>query len=181
MENLLWSLLGYVIFPFWLVMGLLDYLLHQRTSISTTAGLPESRLHLLQTVQVAIPVLIVLFIEINLLALALLVAAAVAHTFTAYWDLRYASQHRVILPLEQMVHAFLFTLPVFATVLLIIMHWPAAHTPTGLLSPGAGVWGLQLRDPPWDRGLVIVILLASFLFGMLPGLAEWWPTRQAEK
>ena len=178
MDDLLWMLLGYVVLPLWLLAGVVDYWTHQRTSIALTAGPRESRLHLVQTLQVGIPVLIVLFLELNLFALALLVAGAVAHTLTAYWDVRYASGRREILPLEQLAHAFLFTLPLFATVLLVIMHWPAVHTPTGLASSGAGDWGLALRDPAWPTSVVTTVLLASFVFGLLPALAEFWQVRR---
>jgi hypothetical protein len=178
MNDLLWALLGYVVLPIWLLAGVLDYWLHQRTDIATTAGPRESRLHLAQTLQVGIPVLIVLFLELNLLALALLVAAAVAHTITAYWDVRYASQRRTILPLEQVVHAFMFTLPLFVTAVLVIMHWPAVHTSTGL---SAGDWALRLRDPPWDTHVVVTVLVASFVFGVVPTLAEYWQVRSAAR
>ena len=169
-DGLLWGLLSYVIFPLWLLAGLVDYALHQRTSIATTSGAPESRLHFVQTLEVGLPVLLVLFFELNLLVLALVVAAAVAHTITAYWDLSYVSSRRVILPFEQVVHAFLFTLPLFATALLVLLHWSTASAAT----PGAGDWGLSLRDPPWPTAVIVAVLGASLLFGLLPGLAEWW-------
>ena len=171
MDGVYWGLLGYVIFPLWLVAGVLDYWTHQRTSIAHTAGPRESRLHLAQTVQVGLPVLVVLFLELNLLALALLVAAAVAHTLTAYWDVHYASQHRVILPIEQVVHSFLFTLPLFATALLLVMHWPVLQTP--------GEWALRLRDPPWDTRVITAVLASSLLLAIVPALAEWWQVRSA--
>ncbi len=177
-DRLLWGLLGYAIFPLWLLAGLVDYWLHQRTSLATTSGAPESRLHFVQTLEVGVPVLLVLFFELNLLALAVIVAATVAHTFTAYWDLSYASERRVILPFEQVVHAFLFTLPIFATVLLVVLHWPAAGAPTALGAPAGGPWGLRLRAAPWPWELVTFVLVASFLFGLLPGLVEW---RQAAR
>jgi hypothetical protein len=176
-DQLLWGLLGYGILPLWLLAGLADYWLHQRTSIATTAGAPESRLHFVQTLEVGVPVLIVLFLELNLLALAVMVAAAVAHTVTAYWDVRYASSRRVILPFEQVVHAFLFTLPIFATALLVVMHWPAASA----MAPGADAWSLRLRDPSWPTAVLVVVLGASLLFGLLPGLAEWWQSHRVAR
>jgi hypothetical protein len=176
-EGLVWALIGYVLFPIWLVAGVLDYWLHQRTNIAATAGPRESRLHLAQTLQVGIPVLIVLFLELNLLTLAVLVAAAVAHTITSYWDIRYASQRRTILPLEQVVHAFMLTLPIFVPALLLIMHWPAVDRPTGLASPGFSYGGgLQLRHEPWSVGVIAAVLLSSFVFAVLPALAEYWQT-----
>jgi hypothetical protein len=181
MNDLLWALLGYVVFPIWLLAGVLDYWLHQRTDIAATAGPRESRLHLAQTLQVGIPVLIVLFLELNLLALALLVAAAVAHTITAYWDVHYASQRRTILPLEQVVHAFMFTLPLFVTAVLVIMHWPVVHTSTGLSAGGPGDWALRLRVPPWDTHVIVTVLVASLVFGVLPTLAEYWQVTHANR
>ena len=176
MDDLLWNLLGYVVLPLWLLAGVVDYWTHQRADIAQTAGPRESRLHLAQTLQVGLPVLLVLFVELNLLALALLVAAAVAHTLTAYVDVSYASERRVILPLEQVAHAFLFTLPLVATALLVILHWPAVQTPTGIASAGAGDWGLRLRDPALDAGVIAAVLVSSFVFAVLPALAEYWQT-----
>jgi hypothetical protein len=181
MNDLLWALLGYVVFPTWLLAGVLDYWLHQRTDIAATAGPRESRLHLAQTLQVGIPVLIVLFLELNLLALALLVAAAVAHTVTAYWDVHYASQRRTILPLEQVVHAFMFTLPLFVTAVLVVMHWPVVNPPPGLPGGGPGQWTLRLRVPPWDTNVVVTVLVASFVFGVVPALAEYWQVAHASR
>lgn len=176
-ERLAWAFIGYVLFPVWLLGGVLDYWLHQRTDIATTAGPRESRLHLAQTLQVGVPVLIVLFLDLNRLALALLVVAAVAHTVTAYWDVRYASERRTILPLEQVVHAFMFTLPIFVPALLLLMNWQAWQGPTA--APGA--WTLRLRDPPWDGGVIATVLVASFVFGMLPALAEYWQVTRARR
>lgn len=173
METLLWGLLGYVLFPLWLLAGLVDYWTHQRSDIAVTAGVRESVLHLLQTMQVGIPVLVVLFLDLTLATLAVIVAFAVAHTVTAYGDIRYASAYREILPLEQVVHAALITLPLFATVVLVILHWPVVHTPTGLLADGSGYPQWRWRDPPWPRRLVAMVLVASVLFGLLPGLAEF--------
>jgi hypothetical protein len=180
-ERLVWALIGYVLFPMWLLAGVLDYWLHQRTDIATTTGPRESRLHLAQTLQVGVPVLIVLFLELNQLALALLVAAAVAHTVTAYWDVRYASQRRTILPLEQVVHSFMFTLPIFVPALLLMMHWQVWQAPAAPPGAGTSAWALRLRDPPWDAGAIATVLVASFFFGMLPALAEYWQVTRASR
>jgi hypothetical protein len=180
-EGLVWALIGYVLFPIWLLCGVLDYWLHQRTNIAATAGPRESRLHLAQTLQVGLPVLIVLFFELNLLALALLVAAAFAHTVTSYWDIRYASQRRTILPLEQVVHAFMLTLPIFVPALLLVMRWQVVEAPTGPPGAGTGAWALRWRDPPWDMDVIVTVLVASFVFGMLPALAEYWQVTRADK
>src|SRR4051794_36685361 len=101
LETLLWGLLGYVLLPLWLITGLVDFWTHQRTDIVSTTGVRESILHSAQSIEVGVPVLIVLFLELNGLALGVLVFFALAHTVTAWLDVRYASERRHILPLEQ--------------------------------------------------------------------------------
>ena len=49
--------------------------------------------------------LVVLFLEINALALSVVAAVVVTHTLTAYVDIRYTSSRRVIAPFEQLAHA----------------------------------------------------------------------------
>jgi hypothetical protein len=179
MERLSWALLGFVIFPLWLAAGFLDYALHRRTSIATTAGLRETRYHLVQMVQVGLPVLAVLFLELTPVVLVALVLLALAHTRTAYRDIRYANARRAILPLEQFVHAFLIGLPLFATALLVLMHWPLVHGPAGSVTLVADAWGLRWRDPMWDAGIIAAVLAASFLFAVLPALFEYREARRA--
>src|SRR4051794_16430196 len=65
MDTFVWSLLGYVVYPAWLLVGVLDYAMHQRTHIATTSGVPESALHVAQAAQIGLPVLIVLFFAID--------------------------------------------------------------------------------------------------------------------
>ena len=61
LETLLWNLLGYGVLPLWLACGMADYACHQATDIPHTSGLHESLLHLLETVQIGVPVLVLLF------------------------------------------------------------------------------------------------------------------------
>ena len=105
MDSLLWNLLGYVVFPLWLLSGMADYAVHRRTSIETTSGTHESLLHLLQTAEIAGPALLLLFLEVNALVLLLMALGVAAHTWTAWRDLRYANTLREITPFEQFVHA----------------------------------------------------------------------------
>ena len=73
-DMLLWGLLGYVVFPLWLLSGTADYLCHARTDIAHTSGTYESALHLLQTAEIGLPVLVFLFLSTNALTLALMTA-----------------------------------------------------------------------------------------------------------
>jgi hypothetical protein len=168
MEGLLWGTLAWVLFPLWLASGVADYAVHRRTSIATTSGVHESHLHLLQTAEIALPALVLLFLEINALTILLIALGVAAHTVTAWRDLRYASRLRKILPFEQFAHAFLITLPLFALAIIAILHWAQLDD-----------WRLAWRSPSFEPWVIAAVLAASFVFGVLPGLAEYRATRKA--
>ena len=171
---LLWGLLGYVVFPLWLLSGLADYLCHARTDIAHTSGTRESALHLLQTVEIGLPVLAFLFLSTNALALALMAAGVVAHTATSWRDVAYAAQLRHISPGEQYVHSFLNVLPWVALALVAILHWPVV---VAMFDPAtASEWEPHWRQPPFDGGIVFAVLASSLLFGALPGVLEFMHT-----
>jgi hypothetical protein len=172
MDHLLWGLLGYACLPAWLVAGLVDCWAHQRTDLDHTTGTSESLLHVAQALQIGVPLLLLLFLELNLLTLAIVAGCALIHTGTAYWDLRYSSPRRRILPAEQMAHSFLIALPLFATAVLALLQWPVVMAATGDALAPQGAWSLQLRREPWPPGLVTLVLAASLSFGLVPALAE---------
>ena len=165
---LLWGLLGYVVFPLWLLSGLADYLCHARTDIAHTSGTRESALHLLQTVEIGLPVLAFLFLSTNALALALMAAGVVAHTATSWRDVAYAAQLRHISPGEQYVHSFLNVLPWVALALVAILHWPVV---VAMIDPAAvSEWKPRWRQPPppalsalseWGGGRPVVMAVAG--------------------
>lgn len=173
MEPLLWGLLAYGVLPVWLLAGLSDYLLHARTRLAQTSGVRESALHLLQTAEIGVPMLALLFLEVNALTLAVMVLGALAHTYTAYRDIRFAATLRRITAFEQFVHAFLIVLPLAALAIIVVLHWPAFISMLGLSEISRETWHLRWRDPPFDTGVIIVILGASLLFAILPGLLEF--------
>ena len=100
MATLLWSTLGYVIYPVWLLAGVADYASHQRTHIAVTSGLREAMFHVAQTALMGVAVLLVLFVEINALSLSIIAACVLAHTVMAYWDIAYSDKRRYISPLR---------------------------------------------------------------------------------
>lgn len=180
-DQLLWALLGYGVFPLWLACGLLDYRFHRTTWIAETSGSRESALHLAQTAQIAIPALALLFLRVNAATLLLMILGAAAHTVTAFVDLRYAARHRHIPPLEQFVHAFLIGLPLFALAIVVVLHWPQFMA---LLKPGlapADAWRLAWRTPPFETRAIVLVLLASLAFAVLPGLLEYAHTLRARR
>lgn len=175
---LLWGLLGWVVFPLWLACGLADYLCHWRTDLARTSGPHESWLHALQTAEIAVPMLALLFLEVTAATLLLMTAGAAAHSFTAWRDVRYASRLRRIPPFEQYVHAFLIVLPLVALAVVVVLHWPVA---TAMPDAGAADWSLRLRDPPFAPATIAVVLGASFLFGLVPGAWELLHARHVSR
>ena len=165
---LLWLMLGAVVLPMWLLAGLCDYLAHARAQIERTSGVHESVLHLLQTAQIGVPMLAVLWLEVNASVLLLCVAGVLAHSVTAFLDLRYAQPRRHVGVFEQYVHAFLIVLPLTALGLVLVLHWPESFR---------GVhWALHAKSVPFDRGIVAGVLAASVAFGLAPGAWEFLRT-----
>jgi hypothetical protein len=175
LEHHLWLLLGAGVLPLWLLAGLCDYITHARTRIAETSGVRESFLHLLQTAEIGVPVLAVLLLEVNALVLALAGLGVVAHTITAYVDVRYAQPRRHVSVFEQFVHAFLIVLPFMALALVAILH-PAQFAS---LWRGDASWTLEWKQRSWDIGVIASVLAGSLLFGVLPGVYEFMRTWQA--
>ena len=164
----IWSLLGYAVYPVWLLTGMADFVTHQRTHIASTSGVRESLLHVAQMVQNGVPVLVVLFLEINALTLTVLAVLVLVHTLTAYVDINYTSSRRAIGPPEQLAHAVLIGLPILAWVLLLLV---------GRADAGAmGEWSVSLRATPCDLWVVLTVLSGGALFSVAPTLAELWQT-----
>lgn len=161
-------LLMYGVLPLWLLAGLLDWALHRRASIETTAGLRESHLHLLMLAQLGLPAVLVLLCEVNAGVLALCAVAWLAHEVTVYVDLRWSVARRPVTPLEQMVHSVQEILPLLALALLVSLHWPQAAALGGWGDTPAR-YSLQLKEPPlppaflWSVGAGIAVLLLCYL------------------
>lgn len=179
--TLLWGLLGCAILPLWLLAGLADYIVHARTGIERTSGVHESALHLLQTAEVAVPMLALLFLEATPPVLALALAGVAAHTLTAYRDVRYASPRRRITVFEQFAHAFLIVSPLAALAIVAVLHWPAWRALFPPFDAAAGSWALRWRDPPFGAATLASILGASVLLGVVPGLVEFSRTVAARR
>lgn len=173
MQPLLWGLLAYVLLPVWLLAGLADYLTHARTHIGRTSGVHESALHLLQTAEIGVPILVLLFLQVGPAALGVMILGALAHTFTAYRDIRYTAPLRHISPFEQLVHAFLIVLPLAGLAIVIVLHWGAFAALLGVTDAPRAVWTLGWRDPSFDAGAIATILGAAFVFAIVPGLLEF--------
>ena len=165
------SILLYFILPLGLAAGFADYLCHRASQIETTTGYKESFIHLLMFSEVAVPLLAAIFLEINALVIALMIAGFIAHQLTALWDVTFANERRYVSPIEQQVHSFLELLPLTGMLIVIILNWPQF----------LGLWGLGAETPrfqialkpdplPWSY--VAAFLCAVLLFELLPYLEE---------
>lgn len=165
------SILLYFILPLWLAAGFADYLCHRASRIETTAGYKESLIHLLMFAEVAVPMLAAIFLEINALVIALMMAGFIAHQLTALWDISFANDRRYISPVEQQVHSFLELLPLTAMLIVIILHWPQFLSLWGL-GGETPRFAIALKPDPLPSGYVATFLGAVLLFELLPYLEE---------
>lgn len=176
---LLWWLLGAGVFPLWVLSGLADYVLHARTDIAHTSGVHESALHLLQTAEIGLPLLVFLFFEVNATTLMLMLTGVLSHALTSWRDVRYAARRRCIPRAEQYVHGLLNVLPWIALALVGALHWPVVRS---LFDPSVSArWLPRVRDPGFDGRILAAVLVASVLLGVLPGLLEFIGTLAARK
>ena len=164
-------LLLYFIMPVWFAAGLADYLCHRASDIEHTAGPKESLLHLLMFAEIAVPLLMCLFLEINALVFAVMIAGFIAHEATALWDVSYATKHRHISPIEQHVHSFLELIPLMAGAFVAVLHWPQLLALFGLGSEPAR-FTLELKQQSLPIAYIVAVLGAALLFELLPYLEE---------
>jgi len=151
----------YALLVLWLSAGFADWLCHRATHIERTSGPRESSLHLLLIALVAAPVIAGLYLEITAPVLAFMLTCALAHQACSLWDTAYSQPRRHISPPEQMVHGFLDQLPLFALVIVALLHADALHEPRWEISA-------RLQAPPFRT-----LILAAFAASALLILEEW--------
>lgn len=88
---LLQSFLMYVIVPVWLFAGIADWACHRTSQIELTSGPKESLLHFIQLGTVGLPLMAVLFMEVNAAILLVMAVGVVLHQAAAVVDVRYAN------------------------------------------------------------------------------------------
>jgi hypothetical protein len=170
--QLLTNIVLYFVLPLWVVAGFADWLCHRRTNISETSGAKESLSHLLLLAEAGTGLLAGLFLEINALVIAVMIAAFIAHEFTTYWDLSYSITRRKIPPIEQHIHSFLELLPLTAIVLVVALHWDQF---VALVSQnGEGRYTVEWKHDPLPAGYLIGFLAFAILFNVLPFIEEFW-------
>jgi hypothetical protein len=175
------SVLLYFILPLWLAAGFADYLCHRAAKIELTTGYKESLLHLLMFSEIAVPLLAAIFLEINALIIAIMIAGFIAHQLTALWDVAFANDRRYVSPIEQQVHSFLELLPLAGMLIVIILNWPQFLSLWGL-GGEAPRYALTLKPNPLPWTYVTAFLCAVLAFELLPYLEELirgWRKRRA--
>jgi hypothetical protein len=165
------AMLMYFILPLWLAAGFADWLCHRHSNIATTSGPKESVLHLLQFVEMGVPVLAALFLEINALIIAIMIVCLILHEATAIWDVHYASATREVTAIEQHVHSFLEMLPLMGLLMIIVLHWQQFLALFGASAEPAR-FDLVWKSEPLPIGYIAAVLLAVLAFELLPYLEE---------
>ena len=151
----LWNILGFGVLPAWLAAGGADWLCHRRARIESTSGPRESALHIVLFLEIAIPALLALWLKINAALLALMALGVLAHMVTSWWDTTFAQPRRHIAPIEQQVHSWLEMLPLFALLLVGVLHAEQLDAPE---------WALRVREQAAPRAWAVA-LPAAFAAG----------------
>jgi hypothetical protein len=112
--------------PAWGLPGLVDWWFHRRSGIERPyhGGAKESLIHSLMLAESGLPVMLALFGDVNMAALAVMAGAALAHEATANRDVALASgSAREVTAGEQQTHSFLEILPFALIGLLAASDW----------------------------------------------------------
>jgi hypothetical protein len=164
-------LLGFVVIPVWMGMGLADYFCHRGSDIAHTSGVLESIMHLGQFTLMGIPLIMALFITVDAGLLLIMLVFIVLHHAVAYVDVRYANATRLVRPIEQMVHSFLEIMPITAFLLVGTIAFDQLEALFG-----GGVahadFALRQRWPPLPGWYIVSVLSGAFLFNFVPYLEE---------
>ncbi len=124
-DTLLLYFIMYGCLPAWLIFGLADYFCHRASQIEKTTGVKESILHIIMGGQIAIPIFLGLYFEINVLLLLMAFAVLIFHEWVAHHDVAYAASNRHVSIWEIHVHSFLEVLPFVVVGLIVCKKWSA--------------------------------------------------------
>lgn len=157
MDMLIWHILYLV----WLIAGALDFSLHRASSIESTSGLRESRLHLVQIAILGLAATLWLSFQASPAVFALLLALVTLHAVTGYWDTRVAYPKRAIQPLEQHVHSILDIAPWIAAGAI---YW----------SMPSEAYGSPFMLHPRPLALWLFAFLPALFLTGVPAVHEFW-------
>ncbi|TPI10968.1 diguanylate cyclase [Mesorhizobium sp. B4-1-3] len=166
-------ILMYFVLPVWLIAGFADWLCHRATHIESTTGAKESLIHLLMFVEVGIPLLAAMFLEVNALVIAVMIVAFFAHEATAMWDVRYATTARTVGPIEQHIHSFLEMIPLMGLVSVVSLHWGQFLALFGTGTERAR-FDLAWKQEQLPVTYVAIVMIVIALFELLPYVEEFF-------
>ncbi|PTQ82346.1 hypothetical protein C8R21_105107 [Nitrosospira multiformis] len=166
-------ILMYFILPLWLAAGFADWLCHRASHIETTSGAKESVFHLLMLVEMGLPLLAAIFLQVNAGIIAFMIVAFFLHEITALWDVSYAVTVRRISPVEQHVHSFQEMIPLMAILLLISRHWGQFQALFGV-GPETPQFDLAWKEEQLPVTYVISIMTVALLLEVIPFVEEFF-------
>lgn len=169
--------LMWFVLPLWIAAGFADYFCHRHSRIEETSGWRESLMHWAQLLEMEVPTLMALYLQINALVILVMAAALVLHEATAWADLHYAHPRRDIAPAEQMVHSFLEMLPLMGLSVIVLLHW---HEASSLFGIGHTDFAVHWKQPALSGAYQAGLGLAILLFILLPYSEELWRTVRHE-
>jgi hypothetical protein len=166
------TVLMYFVLPLWLVMGFADWLSRRGARIETSGGGPkETLIHLLLFVEMLIPVVAGMTLEINALVLLLMIVFLFIYQATAVGGVFYAHRRHRITVAEQYAHGYLMMIPLLSVIMVVVLHWPQFLALLGLGSEALRL-DIILKEPPLPEGYVISIIAAVVLLDILPFIEE---------
>ena len=166
-------ILMYFILPLWLAAGFADWLCHRASHIETTSGAKESVFHLLMLVEMGLPLLAAIFLQVNAGIIAFMIVAFFLHEITALWDVSYAVTVRRISPIEQHVHSFQEMIPLMAILLLISRHWGQFQALFGF-GPETPQFDLAWKEEQLPVTYIISIMTVALLLEVIPFVEEFF-------
>ena len=156
--------LALALYWLWTIAGRLDFVCHRRTNLSSTSGLAESRLHLVQLVLMGAGTVLVLWLQATAALAVVLLAVVIAHAVAGYRDTRNAFEAgRTILPVEQHLHSILDIAPWVAWAAVA---WRAASAPSI-------DWTLSVRSPAIAWTTWAMVLVPAAVLCVWPALIEY--------
>lgn len=165
---LLQSFLMYVIVPVWLFAGIADWACHRTSQIELTSGPKESLLHFIKLGTVGLPLMAVLFMEVNAAILLVMAVGVVLHQAAAVVDVRYANATGRVSPVEQHLHGVLEMSPAIAAAVVAMLQWPDL---VNLLN-GQGDFTLAWKRNPLPRWYLMTAIVGVLCAGVLPYTEE---------
>jgi hypothetical protein len=173
-------ILMYFILPLWLLAGFADWLCHRATHIETTTGAKESVFHLVMLVEMGLPLLAAIFLEVNAGIIAFMIVAFFLHEITTLWDVSYAIKWRKVSSIEQHVHSFQEMIPLMAILLLISRHWEQFQALFGF-GPETARFELAWKEEQLPMTYILSVIAIALLLEIIPFVEEFFRGLRANR